>query len=94
MASAIKPSMSYYKPCENQASVGIDLGIKHFALLSNGSYINTQKPLKQKLKRLKRLSKQLSKKKEIQLKYPIISKNNLLNLSQLWKCKKRFNSKR
>ncbi len=60
---AIKPSMSYL-PCENQASVGIDLGIKHFALLGNGSYIDTPKPLKQKLKRLKRLSKRLSKKED------------------------------
>ena len=59
---AIKPSMSYHKPCENQASVGIDLGIKHFAILSDGSYIDGPKPLKQKLKKLKRLSKQLSKK--------------------------------
>jgi len=30
--------MSYHKPCENQVSVGIDLGIKHFAILSDGSY--------------------------------------------------------
>jgi len=58
---AIKPSMSYL-PCKNQASVGIDLGIKHFAVLSNGSFIDNPKPLSKKLKRLRRLSKQLSRK--------------------------------
>jgi len=58
---AIKPFMSYL-PCKNQASVGCDLGIKHFAVLSNGSFIDNPKPLNKKLKRLKRLSKQLSKK--------------------------------
>jgi len=58
---AIKPSISYL-PCKNQASVGIDLGIKHFAVLSNGSFIDNPKPLSKKLKRLRRLSKQLSRK--------------------------------
>ena len=58
---AIKPSISYL-PCKNQASVGIDLGIKHFAVLSNGSFIDSPKPLSKKLKKLKKLSKQLSRK--------------------------------
>ena len=58
---AIKPSISYL-PCKSQASVGIDLGIKHFAVLSNGSFIDSPKPLSKKLKKLKKLSKQLSRK--------------------------------
>lgn len=44
-------------------SVGIDLGIKDFAILSNGEKIQSPKPLKQKLKKLKRLNKSLSRKK-------------------------------
>ncbi len=82
MGSAIKPSMSYL-PCKNQASVGIDLGIKHFALLSNGSYIDTPKPLKQKLKRLKRLSKQLSRKKGDTTKVSNNFKKDSLKLAKL-----------
>jgi len=58
---AIKPSISYF-PCKNQASVGIDLGIKHFAVLSNAGFIDSPKPLSKKLKKLKKLSKQLSRK--------------------------------
>jgi putative transposase len=58
---AIKPSMSYL-PCKNQASVGIDLGIKKMAVLSNGSYVESPRPLKKMLRKLKRLSRQLSKK--------------------------------
>jgi putative transposase len=57
----IKPFLSYL-PCKNQASVRIDLGIKYFAVLSNGSFIDSLKPLKRKLKKVKRLSKQLSRK--------------------------------
>ena len=58
---AIKPSMSYL-PCKNQASVGIDLGIKKLAVLSNGSYIESPRPLKKLLRKLKKLNRQLSRK--------------------------------
>ena len=58
---AIKPSMSYL-PCKNQASIGIDLGIKKLAVLSNGSYVESPRPLKKLLRKLKILSRQLSKK--------------------------------
>lgn len=44
--------------------VGIDLGITDLATLSNGDKIQAPKPLKAKLKKLKRLSKQLSRKQK------------------------------
>ena len=44
--------------------VGIDLGIKTYATLSNGEKFENPKFLKKKLKRLKRLSRQHSKKKK------------------------------
>lgn len=49
-------------PCENQAKVGIDLGIKTLATLSNGEQIQGSKPLKNLLRKLKRVQRQLSKK--------------------------------
>ena len=58
----IKPSMSYFKSCKNQASVGIDLGIKTLATFSNGTFVDGPKPLKKYLRKLIRISRQLSKK--------------------------------
>ncbi len=43
-------------------SVGIDLGIKTFATLSNGQKIDAPKPLKKRIKKYRKLSKSLSKK--------------------------------
>ncbi|OBX65903.1 transposase [Moraxella lacunata] len=45
-------------------SVGIDLGITSLATLSTGEKIQAPKPLKNKLKKLQRLSKQLSRKQK------------------------------
>ena len=45
-------------------SVGIDLGITDLATLSDGTKIQAPKPLKSKLKKLQRLSKQLSRKQQ------------------------------
>lgn len=45
-------------------SVGIDLGITDLAALSDGTKIQAPKPLKNKLKKLQRLSKQLSHKQK------------------------------
>ena len=45
-------------------SVGIDLGITDLATLSDGTKAQAPKPLKTKLKQLKRLSKQLSRKQK------------------------------
>ena len=45
-------------------AVGIDLGITDLATLSDGTKIKAPKPLKQKLKKLQRLSRQLSRKQK------------------------------
>ena len=54
-----------YRPplCESQASVGVDLGIKTLATLSDGKSTTNPQPLKNKLSRLKRLQRQLSRRK-------------------------------
>ena len=43
-------------------SVGIDLGIKTFATLSNGKKIDAPKPLRKRIEKYRKLSKSLSKK--------------------------------
>ncbi|EAW33655.1 transposase [Lyngbya sp. PCC 8106] len=43
-------------------SVGIDLGIKTFAVLSSGEKVDAPKPLKKRIKRLQKLSRNLSRK--------------------------------
>jgi putative transposase len=48
----------------NGNSIGIDLGIIDFATLSNGKKIKAPKPLKSNLKRLRKLQKNLSRKKK------------------------------
>lgn len=47
--------------CENQAYIGVDLGIKTLATLSNGQTFQKNKPLKKKLKQLGRLQRCLSR---------------------------------
>jgi putative transposase len=49
-------------PCENQAAVGVDVGIQTLATLSDGTKIPSQKPLAKRLKKLKLLQRQLSRK--------------------------------
>ena len=48
----------------NDNAIGVDLGIIDFATLSNGEKIKSPKPLKSKLKRLRRLQKNLSRKQK------------------------------
>ena len=50
--------------CENQAIVGVDLGIKALATLSDGTIIENHNPLKRQLYRLKRYQRRLSKKQK------------------------------
>jgi putative transposase len=51
-----------FTTCENQAVVGVDLGIKTLATLSDGKVIEAVKPLRSKLKRLKLLQRWASRK--------------------------------
>ncbi|WP_293090039.1 transposase [Okeania sp. SIO3B5] len=50
-------------------SVGIDLGIYTFATLSDGTKIDAPKPLKKRIKKLRKLSKLLSKKTKDSKRY-------------------------
>lgn len=47
---------------QSENSVGIDLGITTFATLSNGRKIEAPKPLKKRIQKLRKFSKQLSRK--------------------------------
>ena len=47
---------------KNDNSIGLDLGIKTFATFDDGQKIDAPKPLKEKINRLRRLSKNLSRK--------------------------------
>jgi putative transposase len=49
---------------ENQAVVGVDLGVKSLATLSTGEKFEAPKPLKKSLVKLQRLSRQLSRKQK------------------------------
>jgi putative transposase len=48
--------------CENQAAVGVDLGVETMATLSTAEKVEGVKPHKRLLRRLKRLSRSLSRK--------------------------------
>lgn len=50
------------KPIREKTAVGIDTGIKHFAVLSDGTTIENPKHLKTSLQRLKVLQRRVSKK--------------------------------
>jgi len=50
--------------CESQASVGVDLGIKTLATLSDGITIENHKPLNRQLRQLRRYQRRLSKKRK------------------------------
>ena len=51
------------RPCENQArTVGVDLGVKRLATLSDGTFVVGPKPLHLTLKQVERLGRALSRK--------------------------------
>jgi len=52
------------QPIKSETSIGIDLGLKIFAVLSDGSKIENPKFLRNQLKRLKVLQRRASKKKK------------------------------
>lgn len=58
------PETSKKTANENQVAVGVDLGLLHFAKLSNGEWMEGPKPHKALLSRLKRLSRSLSRKEK------------------------------
>src|SRR5262245_53018570 len=52
------------KPCENQASIGVDLGIQTLATFSDGTKVPNLKLLAIQMKKLKRLQSSLSRKQK------------------------------
>ncbi|MBP1910316.1 IS200/IS605 family element RNA-guided endonuclease TnpB [Methanolobus bombayensis] len=56
-----KPDTQYF---DDNSTIGIDVGIKDFAITSNGDKIDNPRHLKNSMKRLKVLSKRLSKKQK------------------------------
>lgn len=52
------------KPILNETSIGIDLGIKHFAVLSNGRKIDNPRNLVKSLKKLRIAQRSLARKKK------------------------------
>lgn len=58
----LQDDMPTKKPIDENKAVGIDLGIKMFATLSDGQEIQNPKNLKNAIKKLKRLQRKLSKK--------------------------------
>ena len=59
---AVEMPDKIFNQVENQDSIGVDLGIKELAVCSNGTVFPTIKPLRKRLKKLRRLSKSLSRK--------------------------------
>ncbi len=55
------------KPCESQAGIGVDLGVKRLATMFDGEQtkkVEGPKPLKKLMKKLKRLQRRLSSKEK------------------------------
>lgn len=52
------------KPIEENTTIGIDLGIKHFAILSNGTKVGNNRYLQQSLKKLRVAQRILSRKQK------------------------------
>ncbi|MHB1949133.1 MAG: RNA-guided endonuclease InsQ/TnpB family protein [Gammaproteobacteria bacterium] len=58
------PEITQKTANDNQVAVGVDLGVLHFATLSNGQVVEGPKPHKALLNRLRRLSRSLSRKQK------------------------------
>ena len=58
----VNEELPVLKPIDENKAVGIDLGIKTFAVLSNGEEIQNPKHLRSALKRLKKQQRRVSKK--------------------------------
>lgn len=57
-------SADHLKQAENQGTVGVDLGVKDLAILSNGEKFTSAKPYKHLRRRLRRSQQSLSRKKK------------------------------
>jgi len=59
-----KTAVPKFKPIKPKTTIGIDLGIKHFIVTSDGDKIDNHKYLRKSIARLKVLSRRVSKKKK------------------------------
>lgn len=55
-------SVPELEPIDPDKAVGIDLGLKHFVILSNGEKVNNPRFFKKDLKKIKKLSRRVSRK--------------------------------
>ena len=62
--SEIEELMPEKLPVTEDGTVGIDLGLKHFAVLSTGESVENPRPLKKRLRRLRRAQRRLSRRKK------------------------------
>ena len=83
----IEPLISFI-PCKNHTRIGIDVGSKALATLSNGVQIAAPKPLRKSIRKLRRLSRQLSKKQHSRYKGDTTpkSKNYLKQQNKVARC--------
>ena len=56
--------LSHLKPAKNQGTVGVDLGVKSLAVLSNHKKFEALQPLKKSLSKLRRLQRKLARSKK------------------------------
>lgn len=60
----VNEELPVLKPIDENKAVGVDIGIKTFAVLSNGDEIQNPRNLKKSLKKLKKLQRKVSKKEK------------------------------
>jgi putative transposase len=77
-------------PVSNETAVGIDLGIKHFCVLSTGEKIDNPRFLKTNLDRLKVLQRRASKKKKGSTRRHRANKKVSLKHEYISNCRKDF----
>ncbi len=56
--------LSHLKPAKNQGTVGVDLGVKSLAVLSNHKVFEPVQPLRKSLSKLRRLQRKLARSKK------------------------------
>ena len=78
-ADEYKRTHPHVKDIRKEKSVGIDIGIKSALVLSDGIAVENPKPLKQNLRKIKRLSRQLDKRTHARTKQERLSGKNKSN---------------
>lgn len=54
--------LKHLKPADNQGQCGVDLGVEHLAVVSNGKFFENPKALRKNQKKLRRLQRALARK--------------------------------